>query len=471
LPIASGRNLSIDNFSQDLSVYLTGIGLPAENILVPVSERMKVIKNIPDIAAELNASQLARAVYISKFVAACAAGLFDAALNFLWNETVSNLREKVAQFDLDYFFDSVVTDLKRRSRLRTADDLKELDDWELVKGCLTTGIISDLGFRHLDYIRSMRNHASAAHPNQNQLTGLQVVSWLETCQKEVLSKDPTGPVLEVKRLLNNIRTKTFTQSDILPIEPALIRLPEDILASFSRTLFGMYSDPALASNARNNVLLVAPVLWRNATDNIRHSAGLYYATLAANGDVDKTKLIRQLLDTVGGLAYLPSDNRAVEIHSCIQRLWISHNGYNNFHYEEPHARALQKFVPASGEVPISIEISYLKTLVMCRIGNGYGVARSAIDVYDDLILRLTPKQVALILMIHIKDFEFQARLQLVDCLKNFQHLMGAIAGRIRDPQLGSVLNQVSQVPIGSLGALANDLTYQQSVESLNRLYK
>ena len=48
LPIASGRNLSIDNFSQDLSVYLTGIGLPAENILVPVSERMKVIKNIFD---------------------------------------------------------------------------------------------------------------------------------------------------------------------------------------------------------------------------------------------------------------------------------------------------------------------------------------------------------------------------------------------------------------------------------------
>lgn len=39
----------------------------------------------------------------------------------------------------------------------------KLDDWELVKGCKDTGIITQIGFKHLDYIRDMRNHASAAH--------------------------------------------------------------------------------------------------------------------------------------------------------------------------------------------------------------------------------------------------------------------------------------------------------------------
>ena len=42
-------------------------------------------------------------LYISKFIAACGAGLFDAAINFLWNETVVNLRNKVIRFDMDYF--------------------------------------------------------------------------------------------------------------------------------------------------------------------------------------------------------------------------------------------------------------------------------------------------------------------------------------------------------------------------------
>ena len=46
--------------------------------------------------------------------------------------------------------------------------------------------ITQLGYKHLDYIRDMRNHASAAHPNHNEITGLQLASWLETCIQEVI---------------------------------------------------------------------------------------------------------------------------------------------------------------------------------------------------------------------------------------------------------------------------------------------
>lgn len=36
-------------------------------------------------------------------IAAAAVGLFDASLNYLWDETVSELRRRVAGFDLSYF--------------------------------------------------------------------------------------------------------------------------------------------------------------------------------------------------------------------------------------------------------------------------------------------------------------------------------------------------------------------------------
>ncbi|NES06504.1 MAG: hypothetical protein F6K22_29025 [Okeania sp. SIO2F4] len=52
----------------------------------------------------------------------------------------------------------------------------------------------------IDYIRDMRNHASAAHPNHNEITGLQLASWLETCIQEVIGKEPEGAVIEVKKL-------------------------------------------------------------------------------------------------------------------------------------------------------------------------------------------------------------------------------------------------------------------------------
>jgi len=38
----------------------------------------------------------------------------------------------------------------------------------------------------------MRNWASAAHPNQNQITGLQLIGWFETCTKEVIALPETN---------------------------------------------------------------------------------------------------------------------------------------------------------------------------------------------------------------------------------------------------------------------------------------
>ncbi|PGP93423.1 hypothetical protein COA10_30955, partial [Bacillus cereus] len=99
----------VGDFSSGLTDYLVHLGLPCESILVDPDERTVVINNLPNIVTRLNDQQKTEAMYISKFIAACGAGLFDAAINFLWNETVVNLRNKVIRFDMDYFLSTVVT--------------------------------------------------------------------------------------------------------------------------------------------------------------------------------------------------------------------------------------------------------------------------------------------------------------------------------------------------------------------------
>ena len=140
----------VEIFSSQLASYLGEMGLPSDGILVPFDRRRPVFNNMPTVLDSLTEEQLIEAVYISKFAAACAVGLFDAALNHLWNETIWNLRKKVARFDLEYFFDSVVTDTRRRSKLKVEADLEKLEDWELIRGCRSTGIITENGFRHLE---------------------------------------------------------------------------------------------------------------------------------------------------------------------------------------------------------------------------------------------------------------------------------------------------------------------------------
>ena len=205
---------TLNQVSTSLSEYLSYLGLPTNSVLVDIDERRKVINNMQYIVPALNQCQRDNAMYISKFAAACVVGLFDSALNYLWDETIRNLRTKVVQFDLNYFYDTAINDEKQRSNFKDESQLEFLDDWSLVKGCRDTGIISNIGYKHLDYIRDMRNHASAAHPNHNELTGLQLAAWLETCVKEVLSKEPEGAAIEVKRLLRSIREEVLSAEDI-----------------------------------------------------------------------------------------------------------------------------------------------------------------------------------------------------------------------------------------------------------------
>lgn len=86
-PVAS---LAKEGYKQELQAFENGLltfierhGLPAKNVLLPVPERMKVFSNVEAVLDLLPAEYKQNSIYISKFIAASASGLFDAALNYL----------------------------------------------------------------------------------------------------------------------------------------------------------------------------------------------------------------------------------------------------------------------------------------------------------------------------------------------------------------------------------------------------
>lgn len=412
----------VDNFTTGLRKYLEVLDLPTSKVLVPVGERSRVIKNLPDVIMLIDDSKRKKSIYLSKFIAACGAGLFDAALNFIWDETVTNLRQKVIRFDLEYFYNSVISDPKRRKKLKGAEDLEKIDDWELVKGCQNAGILSDIGFKHLEYIRTMRNWASAAHPNQNELTGLQLVSWLETCIKEVIAKEPEGHVLEIKKFLNSIRNTTLEENDAQHIRKGIEHLPTDLCYSLLRNIFGMYTDEDSSMQVKNNIKLIAKTAWNVADEEAKYECGLKYSTFAINGEVNRKNAADEFLKIVGGLSYLTDDTLAVEMSEKISNLYQAHTGYNNFYTEPAHAKTLHDYVSSTGKVPNAVRKQYVKTLVMAKIGNGYGVANMAVEYYDNMIEKFREqefKETALLLF----NKEFSYRILSKQCLENYKELI------------------------------------------------
>jgi len=458
---------ALDTFTTGLCSYLATLGLPTEDVLVPMPERGRVVGNLPHVVDRVPQELRAESMYVSKFAAACAAGLFDAALNYLWDETVANLRAKAARFDLQYFYDSAVQDSRRRGDFQSEDDLAKLADYDLVRGCYVTGIITEVGYKHLDYIRDMRNHVSAAHPNQNQLTGLQLISWLETCVVEVLSREPEGPVVEVRRLLHNLRHETLGPDDVPAIATAVLQLPEHLAQSLLRSVFGLYTDSSVAAQVRGNIHLIAPSIWQAATTAARYQAGVQYAVFSANGEIGRRDLARQFLEAVDGLSYLPGDTLAVEIDAALNDLGNAHYAYNNFYNEPPHARALAAFIPLSGDVPLAVEQRYVKTLTLCRVGNGYGVSWAALPTYEELVARFSDRHMAVFVVLVGRDGEIASRLQSTQCADACRQLAAGMLGRTANVLLKRGLEMVVEADGGNISVLRHQAKYKQAARDLN----
>ncbi len=437
---------SLVGYSAAFVEYLTQLGLPTAGVVTGVEERRRLLILVPDAIERLPPERRGEAMYLSKFLSAIGGGLFDAALNYLWNETVANLRQKVVHFDLQYFLDSAVDPSRRRS-IQSEDDLERLEDWELIRGCRDIGIVSDLGYRHLDYVRNMRNHASAAHPNHADLTAIQLAAMLESCIREVLSTMPHGPMLQVKSLLYNLRQQVLGPEHVANLPELWASFPGRLLGATLRAVFGMYTDPATESDVRTNIARVAPSLWAVVHDDERTEVGVKYATFKVNADVRRQELAREFLVVVEGLSYLPEEQLVGEINAALDRLYAAHIGWDNFHNEDPHAAILAGIVPRNREVPRSIMRKFVKVLVLCRTGNGYGVAWSARPHYDDMIRRFSAREQAIVLAAPT-DADVSSRLSLSGCQRHYREVLALMT--IADGRLELVAKLLGTADLASV---------------------
>ena len=90
-------------------VMLKEWGLPSENIIASADERIRLVENLPSLMSTIPAEQRQNATYLSRFVAGALIGLFDASLNYIWNEVVISLRKRITCFGIDTFFDNAVS--------------------------------------------------------------------------------------------------------------------------------------------------------------------------------------------------------------------------------------------------------------------------------------------------------------------------------------------------------------------------
>jgi len=461
-------DVQLRDFEGGLVSFLEQHNLPSTGIFVGVPERLNVFKNLEGVIVQIDQREKQQSLYLSKFIAGVASGLFDAALNYLWDETILQIRKRIVQYDLEYFYDNAVNGEKRK-RLKDESDLPKVDDYELIKGSKEIGLISELGFKHLEYINYMRNWASAAHPNQNEITGLQLISWLETCVKEVISLPISNITIQIKQLLAGVKSTTISNGEAQEIAVFYTNLTQEQANNLVSGFFGIYTKPDTDSQTLQNINKLLPLIWDRIDEDTRDTFGLKYANFVANNYQHERKLSREFLQIVNGESYIPDDLRVLEIETAIDNLLSAHRRFNNFYNEPPFAKQLSRIIGDPPKVPKTINRTYVYALVESFLTNGNGITGGAETIYIDLLSKLNSLQ-ANIAVLSFNDTQISSKLQFNLCQRKFRELIELMKPIVTTPAIKDLIEKIDNYK-GRLDGLKNDKQIKISVDNLKVLLK
>jgi len=424
--------------------YLKSLGLPTDNVIAASDERQIIAATLPKFVSSLGDQEKQDARYLSKFVAASAIGLFDASLNYVWNEVVLNLRKKVMTYGLDLFFDAAVGGLAR-SAYKTEEDLQGLKDSVLLATCHKLEIISYVVYKKLDFILLMRNEVAASHPNVEKIGAYELMGWLQTCVKEVLQDRMSDSAIRIKSVIDNLRASTgpLDSNHVTAFTGEVKHLSLVHANNLLVRLFGIFVADDTDATLRSNVGSISKAVWDCADDETKRRLGLKIDGYRVNLQSAKERLAIEFLDLVGGRTYESIPSKIAQLERLAEELNDRHEGWDNFYKEPSVMREVAKFVKAEDDIPIEVRPRLIRTVLRCRLGRGLsyceGVSPSGRPLYDQFFSTLRDDGIVMTVLA-LFDSEIQVRIEKPICQKHLWTILTQLRQQTPSTRIQEVLD-------------------------------
>jgi hypothetical protein len=351
-----------------------------------------------------------------RMCAAVSTGLFDAAINYVWNSAVIELRTKVRSFGLTVVHHVTGSTFDEEALL----DLKDAD---LLSLCLKLNLVSEDGFFFLDQCRATRNNFSAAHPSMGTLDEDEFLNFLSRCAKHALTSEHNPRGVDIPAFIDAIKASSFSGEQLTTWTQRLQQTFEAQRNALFGTLHGIYCDPASGEQARQNALKTFEPFKSQLSPRVQSELIDRHQEYKAKGDEKRSRASTQFFEKLGLLSLLGDAELHAIFTTASQNLLDVHNAMNNFYNEPPFARRLAEIMNGSA-VPASAQYAVVEAVTTCAIGNPYGVSNAAVPSYESMIRSFSPNEVALMLNFgslpdtvigrHIKSFS--------SCRKRFAKL-------------------------------------------------
>ena len=408
--IASITGNMLDQLTDALGVDRSVVALD-EQIEQAWSQLPRLVRRIPP---ELRDEQIAKACI------SVASGLFDSAINYMWNASIVALRDKVRRFGLQ-----VIPQILDDKSFDEAS-LLDLKDAELLDLCLKLNLITGQDFFFLDQCRAMRNNYSVAHPFIGSLDEDEVITFVSRCQKHALSSMQNPKGVDTKKLLISIDIASFKSEQLEEWENRLRETFDAQRELIFGMLHGVYCDPNAREEARVNALSICESFSDEFTPKTKSMLVDRHQNYRAKGDENRYVASRQFFEKIGLISLLSDAELHSLITSASQNLLRVHKDWNNFHNEPPFAEYLAQLTSEIG-VPKSAQAVFVESVVTCGVGNYYGVSHAAMPSYQAMVKSFSPREIKIMLELSKNTSTLASLLsRSPDCVKRFVKLVGMV---------------------------------------------
>ncbi len=311
-------------------------------------------------------------------------GLFDGAINYVWNASINNLRKKVK----DFGYNVVGQILQKQFEEKNLYDMKDSDLLEL---CLKINLISEEGFYFLDQCRDVRNNFSAAHPTMGLIDDNELIVYISRCAKYALSTTVNVQGVDISGFIKSIKSNRFSETQIDIWTTRLNNTHEAQREIIFTMLHGLYCDSGSNEQTRLNSIDICCNFKEDFTANTISELLNRHYEYQAKDMKDKYIASQQFFEKLGLISYFTEIERHNIVSKACNRLMGVHQAYDNFYNETPFAERLYELTK-SNEVPESTKEQFVRTVVMCYVGNRWGQCRAALSYYEEMIKNFTPKE-------------------------------------------------------------------------------
>lgn len=331
-----------------------------------------------------------REVFGKLFMRMCVAistGLFDGAINYMWNATIIRLRQKARKFGLAVIAQTLEKNFGEK-------ELLEYQDSQLLNLCLKFNIISEQGFFFLNQCRETRNNFSAAHPTIGEVNNSEVTNFINRCITNAFSTAPILQGINISEFTKSMNSGRFTESQCSYWSTKISKTNEPQQELVFCMMHGLYCDPNSPEQSRNNVINLGKAYDIGVPNNIKSALIDCHSKYIAKGDETRLKASILFFEKLNLLDILEDREKHDIILKAISNLLNTHLGIDNFYREPPFAERLKE-LSESIKIHESLQEKFVFVVLCCYIGNSYGFSWGATSYYEEMIKSFSPREVEL----------------------------------------------------------------------------